>query len=124
MTYIKVNGTLYPAAIDGRMVDHNWDDRQVKSITLDSTCAGAAALLPDGAAWSIVQKDAVPGYDAEGNAASDAGGNAATEEQVREWDNSEYSLSGDITDHRDGTVTIRMGKPTELENAYKMLIGG
>lgn len=32
-----------------------------------------------------------------------------------ERDMSEYSLSGDITDHRDGTVSIKMGKPTEVE---------
>lgn len=124
MTYIKVNDTLYPAAIEGRMADHDWDDRQVKSITLEGTCAGAAALLPDGAAWSIVQRDIVPKYDTEGKAVLDEEGNAVMEERENEWDNSEYSMSGDITDHRDGTVTIRMGKPTELENAYEMLIGG
>lgn len=124
MTYIKVNNTLYPAAIEGRMVDHDWDGRQVKRITLENTCVGVAALLPDGAVWSIVQKNTVPRYDAEGNAVLDEGGNAVTEEQVKEWDNSEYSMSGDITDHRDGTVTIKMGKPTDLEEAYEMLIGG
>lgn len=45
-------------------------------------------------------------------------------EKEAEWDNSAYSLSGDITDHRDGTVTIKMGKPTDLEDAYEMLMGG
>lgn len=45
-------------------------------------------------------------------------------ENEAEWDNSAYSLSGDITDHRDGTVTIKMGKPTDLEDAYEMLMGG
>ena len=45
-------------------------------------------------------------------------------ETEAEWDNSAFSLSGDITDHRDGTVTIKMGKPTDLEDAYEMLLGG
>jgi hypothetical protein len=40
-----------------------------------------------------------------------------TKEVVNEYDNSEYSLSGAITDHRNGTVSIKMGKPTETENA-------
>lgn len=40
---------------------------------------------------------------------------APTTEVVNEYDNSEYSLAGDITDHRDGTVSIKMGKPTEAE---------
>ena len=30
---------------------------------------------------------------------------------------SAYSLAGQITDYRDGTVSIKMGKPTETENA-------
>ena len=30
-----------------------------------------------------------------------------TEEVVNEYDNSAYSLSGAITDHRDGTMCIR-----------------
>ena len=25
MTYIKVNNTLYPATIDGRIADYEWD---------------------------------------------------------------------------------------------------
>jgi hypothetical protein len=47
---------------------------------------------------------------------------------AREWDSQDgdatltmsddltaYSVAGDIVDHRDGTVTVFMGKPTELE---------
>ena len=67
-------------------------------------------LLPDGTPWSIVQRTPAP--DGSGT------------ENENEWDNSAYSLSGDITDHRDGTVTIKMGKPTDLEDAYEMLLGG
>lgn len=39
--------------------------------------------------------------------------NGATE--IRQEDLSEFCLAGDIVDHRDGTVTVYMGKPTELE---------
>ena len=111
MIYIKVNNTEYPAAVNGTPKDRTWGDRDTKTITLTMTAAEAAALLPDNTPWSIVQRDMVDKYDAEGNPTGE------TEEVVNEWDNSEYSLSGDITDHRDGTVSIKMGKPTETESA-------
>jgi hypothetical protein len=31
------------------------------------------------------------------------------------YDNSDYSLAGDIIDHRDGTITVKMGKLTAQE---------
>lgn len=109
-TYIKVAGELYPAVINGSMDDCTWDGRESKSITLTMSHDEAAALLPDGTPWSIVQRTPAP--DGSGT------------ETENEWDNSAYSLSGDITDHRDGTVKIKMGKPTDLEDAYEMLLGG
>ena len=51
MIYVKVNGALYPATIDGQMQDYTWDNR-------------------------------------------------------------------------DGTVSIKMGKPTDLEDAMELLLGG
>ena len=107
--YVKVNGTEYPATVNGNPVDRSWDDRGTKTITLTMTHDEAVALLPDNTPWSIVQRDMVDVLDAEGEPTGE------TEEQVNEWDNSEYSLAGDITDHRDGTVSIKMGKPTESE---------
>lgn len=109
--YIKVNNTEYPADINGNPKDRSWGDRDTKAITLIMTAAEAAALLPDNTPWSIVQRETVDKLDNDGNPTG------ATEEVVNEWDNSEYSLSGDITDHRDGTVSIKMGKPTETESA-------
>ena len=38
-----------------------------------------------------------------------------TEIQETEWDNSEFNLAGDLTDHRDGTMTVKMGKFTTEE---------
>jgi len=110
MTYIRVDEKMYPATIVGRVGDNTWDGRESKSITLTMSHDEAAALLPDGTPWSIVQRTPAP--DGSGT------------ENENEWDNSAYSLSGDITDHRDGTVTIKMGKPTDLEDAYEMLLGG
>lgn len=109
--YIKVNNTEYPAAVSGANNDRTWDGRDTKIITLTMTHAEAAVLLPDNTPWSIVQRDTVPKYDEDGQPTGE------TEEVVNEWDNSAYSLSGAITDHRDGTVSIKMGKPTETESA-------
>lgn len=110
-TYIKVNNTEYPAEINGNPKDRSWGDRGTKMITLTMPYAQAAALLPDNTPWSIVQRETVNKLDNDGNPTGE------TEEAVNEWDNSEYSLSGAITDHRDGTVSIKMGKPTETESA-------
>lgn len=111
MTYFKTNGTEYPASIAGRMADRDWDGRASKSVTLTMTHAAAAQLFVDGLSWSIVQRDTVPVYDTDGNPTGE------TTEQVQEWDNSDYCVAGPITDNRDGTITAKMGKKTELELA-------
>lgn len=116
MIYIKVNNTEYPAAVNGVNNDRTWDGRDTKTVTLTMTAAEAAALLPDNTPWSIVQREMVDVLDEQGQPTGE------TEEIVNEWDNSEYSLSGDITDHRDGTVSIKMGKPTETENAVGAVV--
>lgn len=115
-TYIKVNNTEYPAIITGEHKDRSWNGRDTKTITLTMTHAEITALLPDNTPWSIVQRDTVPKYDEQGKPTGE------TKEVVNEYDNSEYSLAGDITDHRDGTVSIKMGKPTETENAVGAVV--
>lgn len=109
--YIKVKNIEYPADINGNPKDRTWGDRDTKTVTLTMTATQAAALLPDNTPWSIVQRETVDKLDNDGNPTGE------TVEQVNEWDNSEYSISGDITDHRDGAVSIKMGKPTETESA-------
>lgn len=42
-------------------------------------------------------------------------GDPIYETQLIEYDNSEYSIRGDLSVHTDGTCTVKMGKPTELE---------
>ena len=107
--YIKVNNTEYPATVNGDYADRNWGDRGTKTIRLTMTYDQVSALLPDNTPWSIVQRDMVDVLDEQGQPTGE------TKEVVNEYDNSEYSLAGDITDHRDGTVSIKMGKPTESE---------
>lgn len=114
--YIKVNNTEYPAAVNGVNNDRTWDGRDTKTVTLTMTAAEAAALLPDNTPWSIVQREMVDKLDENDMPTGE------TVEQVNEWNNSEYSLSGDITDHRDGTVSVKMGKPTETESAVGAVV--
>ena len=115
-TYIKVNNTEYPAEINGNPKDRTWGERDTKTITFMMTTTEVAALLPDNTPWSIVQRETVNKLDNYGNPTGE------TEEVVNEYDNSEYSLAGDITDHRNGTVSIKMGKPTETETAVGAVV--
>lgn len=78
--------------------------------------AQAAALLTSGVQWSNVFRETKDVLDADRNPTGQ------TEEVVTEEDMSTYSLSGAITDHRDGTVSIKMGKPTETENAVGAVV--
>ena len=113
--YIKVNNTEYPATVNGNRTDRSWGDRDTKTIYLTMTHDEAAALLPDNTPWSIVQRDTVDKLDEQGQPTGE------TEEVVNEYDNSDYCLAGDITDYRDGTVSIKMGKPTEAETLRAQL---
>ena len=84
-----------------------WDNRETKSITLKMTYAEAITLFVNGLVWSIVVQNDIDG-----------------EIHETEYDNSEYNLAGDIIDHRDGTITVKMGKLTDLEEAYEIMFGG
>lgn len=128
MTYVKIGGKQYPAVITGKMSDKDWDGRPSKSVRLEMTPDEALADWVEGAAWSIVDETVVsnPQLDENGNILVDEAGNPVMVEAVNtdEFDNSDYSVAGDITDHRDGTVTVKMGKLTELESALALLLGG
>lgn len=113
--YVKVNNTKYPATVSGDRADRTWDGRDTKTIRLTMSHDEAAALLPSGTPWSIVQRGMVDVLNEQGQPTGQ------TKEVVNEYDNSEYSLAGDITDHRDGTVSIKMGKPTETETLRAQL---
>ena len=109
MIYFKANNTEYPADIAGKVTDRDWGGRESKAVTLTMEYTAASQLFVDGLSWSIVQRDTVPVYDKDGKPTGE------TEEQVQEWDNSDYNVAGSITDNRNGTCTCKMGKKTQLE---------
>lgn len=111
MTYVKINDVQYPATINGSMKDVNWDDRQSKSITLEMDYQEASKIFVDRLAWHIVM---VNQEEIDGEFV----------DVVEEFDNSDFNVAGDLTDHRDGTVTAKMGKLTDLEEAYEIMLGG
>ena len=111
MIYIKINDTLYPAQVGGLLRDGEWGWRASKSITLELTHGEAAALFVDGAAWSEV----VPA-----RTHTKLNGETVTLPE-RETDCSDYCVAGSITDHRDGTVTVKMGKKTDGEMLAELL---
>ncbi len=114
MIFVKINDIQYPAKIDGKVSDREWDGRESKAITLAMTYEEAAETFVDNAKWSIV--DQPESYEAEN-------GEIVTPDPV-EYDNSDFCITGDITVHRDGTVTVKMGKLTDLEETLAIFYGG
>ena len=114
MIYFKTNNTEYPASIAGEITDRDWGGRESKAVTLTMEYTAASQLFVDGLSWSIVQRDIVPVYDKDGKPTGE------TEEQVQEWDNSDYNVAGSITDNRNGTCTCKMGKKTQLETEQEL----
>ena len=114
MIYFKANNIEYPASIAGKVTDRDWGNRESKTITLTMEYTAASQLFVDGLSWSIVQRDIVPVYDKDGKPTGE------TEEQVQEWDNSDYNVAGSITDNRNGTCTCKMGKKTQLETEQEL----
>lgn len=96
MTYIKINNNLYLAEINGVLFDTLWNNRMTKSITLEMDYNTASSLFVDDVQWSIVYTDDETG-------------------ETQEYDNSDFCIAGPITDNRDGTLTIKMGKFTNEE---------
>lgn len=68
----------------------------------------AVNIFKNDTPWSIVEEMTTENFDQEGISTGE-------ETTQNEYDNSEYCVSGDIIDHRDGTITVKMGKYTEIE---------
>lgn len=111
MTYVKINDKTYPAVINGKIIDREWNDRESKTINIEMAYADAIALFVDGLAWSILMDVEQEQED----------GSVVTVQE--EYDNSEYSLAGSITDNRDGTLAVKMGKPTQIETLESQITG-
>lgn len=93
--YIKINGQEYPAEVIYLYKDKNWNDRDVRNVFLNLPYDKVVALMPTGTKWSSIIKE----------------NDVVTEET----DMSEFSIAGQVVDYRNGTVSIKMGKPTESE---------
>ena len=97
-TFVKINSINYPAEIYGHVRDRDWDNRESKVIVLALTIQEALDLFVDGLQWSIVYGTQVIPQD-------------------------EFIIAGPITDNRNGTVSVRMGKPTAAE-VSNIITGG
>lgn len=110
--YVKINDTQYPASITGKLNDRDWDNRASKAILLEMNYADALSIFVDDVQWSIIQEveTVVDEINEETGEST-----PITTTELEEYDNSEYSIAGDIIDHRNGYVTVKMGKPTAEE---------
>lgn len=115
-TYVEINNIKYPAVITGRLNDHDWNNRASKEITIEMTYMDAINTFVNDVKWNIVQ-------DVEQQVEKHGDNDEITFETVmgqEVYDNSEYNIAGDIIDHRNGKVTVKMGKPTVAEQLAEM----
>lgn len=115
-TYVEINNIKYPAVITGRLNDHDWNNRASKEITIEMTYMDAINTFVNDIQWNIVQ-------DVEQRIKKHDDNNEITFETImgqEVYDNSEYNIAGDIIDHRNGKVTVKMGKPTAEEQLVEM----
>lgn len=101
-TYIEINGLRYPALITGRISDKDWDGRETKTIDLEMTYAEVLENFVDGVSWNIIHIE---------------------EDREEIYDNSDFCISGPITDNRNGIVSIKMGKYTNEELLLMEVLG-
>lgn len=94
----KINAVNYPAEIYGHVRDRDWDNRESKVIILEMTIEEALSLFTDNVQWSIVYGEQTIPQD-------------------------DFIIAGPITDNRNGTVSVRMGKPTAAE-VSNIITGG
>lgn len=94
MAHIKINDVKYEVKIQSHPIDSYWDGRNSKAITIAMTYDEALQTFVNDLEWAIVDE-----YE-------------NSEEIVHEikTDMSDYSIAGPITDNRNGTITVRMGK--------------
>ncbi len=103
-TIITGEGTTFlcpersTAPVSRRKTDREW-----VLLTLITTHAAAVTAFVDGAALTHEWDSQVRKPD------------GTIEVQTINEDLSDYCVAGDIVDHRDGTVTVYMSKPTETE---------
>ena len=96
MTYIEAAGERYAVTkVVHKLFDAEWDYRDSKYFRIAMSYADAIAVFVDDVPWQHIL------VDDEGNETA--------------YDASEYCVAGAVIDHRDGTVTVKMGKITDGE---------
>ena len=85
----------YPVSTEPSIFEKKQDGREVLRLTVEGKYSAVVKDFVDGA--QIVLRDT-----------DDGNGEV-------EYDKSEFSIAGDIVDHRDGRITVYMGKPTDSE---------
>lgn len=134
MTKVKINANEYIANISGVMNDSSWDNRETKTIEFYGvlTAAEVAEMFCEGCSWSIIYEYDVeePVLNLEGEPTTMLvdGSNPTTLMHTvtkrEEYDNSDFSMAGAVTDYRNGIVSVKMAKLTELEAFIEDLYGG
>lgn len=128
--YLKIGEDIYKAEFTGKMKDVDWDNRSSKTITLANLPLNIVkSILHDNAKWHIYIPHTTKQQKIDpetGEPMVDENGDPIMEEidTSEDYDNSEFSVRGDIIEHPDGTISVKMGKPTDLEQAYELLYGG
>lgn len=117
-TYVRINNQVIPATIAGRLKDKDWNDRSSKSIHLNLPYEEVKTLFQDDIAWEIGQEIEMPILSLQHDEI------IAIEDKIIDfYDNSEYSIVGDIILHADNTVTVKMGCPTSEELLMMIMEG-
>lgn len=97
---IKVNNKTYPLLSSvGALEVLDGHKREVVTLTIEATYTEAAENFVEGAVFTIIEE--VTGED----------GSTTTVEHYHD----DYPTPGSITDHRDGTVTVKMGAANTRE---------
>lgn len=99
MLYIKIGDKKFEAIVQTRPNDITWNGRESKAITFNSTYNEAIALFVNDVKWSVVSELV----------------NELNEIVTEEFDMSQYALAGPVTDNRDGSITVKMGKYKDEE---------
>jgi len=118
-TGITFNEANYPLDIEPNIFAKRrtmlGEQREVLRLTLLGTYADVAAVFVDNAQFGREVDEPI----------LDDNGQPTDITQTVHYDLSEYSKAGDIIDHRDGRITVYMGKPTEkelLEQAFDQML--
>lgn len=97
---VNIGGKMLNAWLEFLPKDTRWFNRESVCVNVAAPFDEVKALFVDDVPWSTITE----GVDVDGNPYTD------------EIDMSVYAMAGPVTDNRDGTVTVKMGKylPDEL----------